>query len=214
MFLIRGKYPIDTIEQVKLASEYFENYLSSFSPSEKMLSAARLEKRAGELGTTLVDKAWIVTYSRPLLKEASESPALSTHMKMRKLALDCHGVTEVEVDGKTVNALELMNKIASSDETVFEKVQGLIAFDKLAGLDNSYSDSLPDPVMTIAGSAINPWYDGVKMAGDLTQYDLKKLACDKDFTEKLASENFATDPCGTVYSMSPVEKENFLRLVE
>jgi len=70
-----------------------------------------------------------------------------------------------------------------------------------------------DPVMTVFGSLNNPEYDRVKVAGDLTNYDVERMKNDGLFMKKFASvfseslsKSFMKDPVGTASKMSIPEK--------
>lgn len=51
------RYPIDTVGQIKQASEYFDEYVGSFSPLDRRLFAQSLLHRAEELGVKVAGEA-------------------------------------------------------------------------------------------------------------------------------------------------------------
>ncbi len=219
MNLIRGRYPVNTEVQVKTAAEYFATHITAFTPSERMLIASRLEKRANELNT-FVDKDWVKTYSRPLKKEAACSPDSDNNLKAKKSDAKRLGAEKVKIGNKEKDYGEMVDKIASDNTDLFSKVQALIELDKLAGLDASYDHAggTMDPVAALCSCRYNNEYDSVKIAGDLTDYDLRRMASND--LEKVASvmgedfsDNFAKDPCKAVYSLDVGNKELFLNLV-
>ncbi len=74
--------------------------------------------------------------------------------------------------------------------------------------------------MTVFGSLNNPEYDAVKVAGDVTDYKLKKLASDEKEVVKIASvmgkdfqNSFMKDPITTVQNLKPMEKEAFCKSI-
>ena len=73
-YALRGeRYPIETEEQIKVASDYFTNNLPRFSPSDRVEVATNMKKRAEELGIDL-DVPWVSNYSRMMNKQADYSP--------------------------------------------------------------------------------------------------------------------------------------------
>jgi len=219
MNLIRGKYPVNTAEQVKTAEDYFSQHITAFSPAERMLIAARLDKQASELGV-LVDSEWVKTYARPLKKEAACSPDTKSNVTKKKGDAKRLGKEVVKIAGIDRKYSDMIDKIANDKSGMFSKVQALIELDKVAGLDLTYdrAGGTMDPVRVFSGSYFNPEYDAVKVAGDLTDYDLRRMAAGP--LEKVAgimgdefSENFAKDPCQAVYSLGVGDKEMFLNLV-
>lgn len=217
-----NKYPINTKEQVKIANDYMKQYIGHFDPAERVLIAANMVKRADDLGVSL-DDDWIKTYSRPLKKNASFSPEFERRLEMRKHACERLGVNKITINNTEVDAGMFIDKIASMKDAYspLETIQALTEFDKVAGFYGRYDieDDLINPVSTVCESALNNEYDAVKLAGDLTDYDLKRLRGDEEFINKLkdnglekVAEDFIKNPIDTFDSLSIGDQELFVDL--
>ena len=215
-YAIDGKYPIETKEQLTKTSSYFDKYLIRFHPKERVKIAATMEKRASELGVYL-DCPWVKNYSRAFSDSPSVSPDFDKNIEMRK-----HACRDMQVTGKLKadNILEKLAQIKNS-ESPNKIVDLLFDFDKLANLEYQWDKSIVDPVMTVFGSLNNPEYDAVKIAGDITNYTLKKLASNESEIVKIAGvmgkqfqSAFSKDPVNTVSGLLPMEKEAFCKAVK
>jgi hypothetical protein len=205
----KKKYPIETAEQLKTASVYFDKYITNFHPAERAAIAETMEKRASELKTYL-DNDWIYNYSR---RGATYSPDFGLHMNMRKEA--CAG-KKIDVNGKKIDAVELLEKVASKKDIIpaREMVDLIHGFDKRAGLDNQYDQRVRDPFFTVYGSSTNAKYDLQKVASDMYAKELEEATTNESFISKLAAsfgddfaENFKQDPVNIYDSMPKPEKE-------
>jgi len=185
-YALNGKYPIETLEQLEKTAEYVDKFLTRFTPKERIAISVNLEKRAEELGT-YIDKDWIRNYSRPMTNSSAVSPEFHKNMEIRKHA--CLNKT-VTINGKPFNAVDILNRIESEIDKhgSLIVVDELIDFDKLAGLEYQYDRDILDPIMTVYGSLVNSEYDAVKVAGDLTNYDMKKMASDQDVIAMIAKK--------------------------
>ena len=217
-YVIDGKYPIETKDQLTKTAAYFDKYLVRFHPKDRVKIAATMEKRASELGVYL-DNGWVKNYSRAFTKEAQISPDFNKNIEMRKHASNGKSFKYNE---NTVNAGDLLEKIAVQikDRRTYDVVDALFEFDKMAGIEYQWDKTIVDPVMTVFGSLNNPEYDAVKVAGDVTDYKLKKLASDEKEVIKIASvmgkdfqNSFMKDPITTVQNLKPMEKEAFCKSI-
>jgi hypothetical protein len=217
-YAIDGKYPIETKEQLTKTATYFDKYLTRFHPNDRVKIASTMEKRASELGMYL-DNGWIKNYSRAFIKEARISPDFNKNIEMRKHA--CHGKS-FKYNENTVNVEDLLEKIATKilDNRTYDIVDALFEFDKIAGLEYQWDKTIVDPVMTVFGSLNNPEYDAVKIAGDVTDYKLKKLASDEKEIIKIAEvmgkdfqTSFMKDPVNTVKNLKPTEQAAFCKSI-
>jgi len=208
-------YPIETEEQVKLANDYFGKYMTKFHPVERATIATNIEKRASALNMDL-ESGWVKNYSR----RDSYSPDFDLHMKMRKEA--CVG-KKVTIEGKELEVDALMSKVAASKDHVRpqDMMTALADFDKKAGLEHLYDQRFRDPVFTVFGSASNPYFDQVKLAGGLTESGIKKLAGREGFISKIASvfgDNFANDfkaaPVDIFNSMPKPEQQSMIEMAK
>jgi len=209
-YAIDGKYPIETKDQLTKTAAYFDKYIGRFHPAERVKIASTMDKRASELGMYL-DNAWVKNYSRSLNDDAPVSPDFYRNMEMRKHA--CSGE-------KTI---DLLNKIAESAKTTNARdvVDMLFAFDKIANLEYQWDKSIVDPVMTVFGSLNYPEYDAVAVAGNVTNYELRKMASDANEVAKIAGimgkdfqSKFIKDPVGSVQNLNSIEKMAFCKTIE
>jgi len=185
-YALKGKYPIETLDQLTKTAEYFDKFLTRFDPKERVMVACNIEKRAEELNT-YVDKDWIKNYSRFANNRETISPDFHNNMELRKQA--CFN-KKIDINGTQVDAVMLLNRI----EGEIDKHGGMIVvdelldFDKLAGLEYQWDKSILDPIMTVYGSVVDAEFDAVKVAGDYTDYDIKKLALDADAISIIAKK--------------------------
>ncbi len=190
-YALNNKYPIETQEQVKLAEEYFSKYLNRLEPAHRVVVASNIEKRAEELGMDTTNKDWVVNYSR-MAKEARQiSPTFEVNLVMRKEAMQDKADTVIKIDGKQVRAGDALMKIAEMKVAGAHGdvlVQTIEEFDKVAGLEFAYDDAIVDPVLTVYGNLANAKFDAVKIAGDLTDYDIKSKANNEDILTKIAEQ--------------------------
>jgi hypothetical protein len=199
------RYPIETVDQIKLASEYFTHNLDRFSPSDRVEVATKMEKRAEELNYDM-DIPWVTNYSRMMKKEASYSPEFEKNMNARKDICNVYHV-EVNVGGNMVKAAELIDKmIGEKNQTEpMQMVVALSEFDKLAKLEAHYDTRVTDPVFTVYGSNYDPDFDMEKIACSgkaIAAKAIRKASKDKKFIEKMSSmmgTEFAAD-----FQKSPV----------
>ena len=214
-YAIDGKYPIETKDQLTKTAAYFDKYLIRFHPNDRVKIASTIEKRASELGMYL-DNVWVKNYSRALNDNAVISPDFGKNIEMRKHA--CNGTKF----NNGVKAEEFLNKLAEAkDQPAKRIVDMLFDFDKLANLEYQWDKSIVDPIMTVFGSLNNPEYDAVKITGEVTNYQLKKMASDEQFVIKLApfmgkefQSSFVKDPVNTVQNLGSIEKLAFCKTIE
>ena len=219
-FALKDKYPIDTIDQVKTANQYFKDNLTKFAPPLRGVAAYNLEKRAGQLGVYL-NEPWIKNYARGFKKVAKMSPSFEYDMETRKTACK-NGRIEIDVGGKKLKGEDIISDMLKEAKagrfSTSLAVAAISKFDKLAGLEVEYDRTIADPLMTVYGDNVNPEYDAVKIAAkiSLTNYDLLRMSHEKDSLEKIASvftkkvsTEFARHPVKTFYTMSNVEKNLF-----
>jgi hypothetical protein len=207
-------YPIETVDQVKTASAYFDKYLDRLHPAERVAIADNMEKRASDLGMHL-ENPWLYNYST---KKSSYSPEFDMHMRMRKEA--CAG-RKLEYNGKEVKADELLEKVAKLKDRVKPKemIEMLNDFDKKAGLASNYDKNVRDPFFTVYGSSINPMYDQEKIASDMYAVKFEKIAKKESFLNKLAqaygqsfADGFKGDPLNIYKSMPSPDKQNIVNI--
>lgn len=209
----KKRYPIETEDQVKTAETYFSKYFNNIHPAERVTIANNMEKRASELSIELTNPD-MVNYSRKT--DSSISPNFSVHMDMRKEA--CVGKT-VHIGSKNINAVELLDKIASYGDPS-KIVELLTDFDKKASLEGSYDKEIRDPFYTVFGHSSNPTYSHTKIAAGLTKEQLQSAAKNNDIlfrlTEKYGKSfvaDFIKKPATTLDSMPIPDKEVIIKVI-
>jgi len=216
-YALNGKYPIETKEQLIKTADYFNRYLTKFHPKERVLASVAIEKRASELNVN-IDHDWITNYARPY--ESQEvSPDFEQNMQMRKQASIGKTVT---INKQSVAADKMLDIISNNLEKLgnMAVVDQLFAFDKAAQLEYQWDKILADPFLTVFGSLRNPEFDAVKIAGSVTDYELKKIACDSNAINNIkrimgntVARNFIDSPVTTISKMSSMNKEAFLNAI-
>jgi hypothetical protein len=220
-YALNNNYPIETAEQVKTASDYFTKYLTRLDPADRVIVSSRLEKRASELSVSL-DQDWIINYSRMTKESAQISPTFEWNLGIRKEAA-LKNNSLIKTAGKKVNAAEMLDKIAQlKNEGANGQllVQAIDEFDKLAGLQYQYDSKFPDPIMTVYGNYANPKFDAVKIAGDLTDYDITDASRDEKVLTKIAStfgdhvaNQFKSTPLTVVLSTTGPESDLLTEII-
>jgi cell division protein ZapA (FtsZ GTPase activity inhibitor) len=213
--IANSEYPIETKDQLVKAAEYFDKYLTRFHPIQRVEAASNIEKQASLLGVN-IDHDWVKNYSRAMTSN-QVSPDFVKSANMRKLS--CAGKNF----GEDFDANKVIDSITSLEKTADPKklVDMLFDFDKHAGLRYAWDTYILDPVMTVFGSNSNPEYDAVKIAGDMTNYDVKRTACDEKSIEKIAfvmgqnfKDKFVKNPVQTVSDLGSMEKVAFCQSIE
>lgn len=212
-YALKNRYPIETDRQVKTACAYFKKNLSRFSPNDRVGAACNIEKRAAELSVPLSED-WVTNYSRAMKPGAGYSPDFNRSMGMRKTACETHRV-QVQVGDKKVNGHEVIENLTkqASELQPLEVFRALQEFDKLANLEHHYDSIVPDPYMTVFGGYTAPEYDAVKVAGDVTDYELVRHSRTANSLEKIAqtmgksfSTSFAKNPIAAIEGLNAIEK--------
>ena len=207
-------YPIETEEQLKIATDYFDKNITKFSPIDRVGISHNMEKRASELNVNL-DLEFVPNYSRMMKKNAGYSPDFEYNMKLRKEACEVNKV-EVKLGDQLVKAAELIGKLTDNKDNVtpLNMVSSISELDKLANLESHYDERVMDPVFTVFGSNANPNFDSIKLAEGVSDVELKKAANDKSFISKIAetfganfADDFKSSPVDIFKSMPAPEKQ-------
>lgn len=214
----QGKYPLDSYEQVKRASAYFDEYRGHMSPAMRHEFATNLVARADDL---------LIPVSEEARKYGSAGFAPEHEIKAafdaRRLELDENAealalLAQVEKVARfRMWKNEHGEKIAHVDSPAFV-VELLTEFDKVAGLNHRYDRGVPDPFYSIYGfeksaSDDAAWSDLIGNAY-VTAADLKRLAkvgalsLKQTFGEDFQKE-FLKDPVG-IYGSLPVDQKKML----
>lgn len=211
-YALQNKYPIETEGQVKTAVEYFDKFISRFQPMDRAVIAFNIEKRAADLSVDM-SKPWVTNYARMFHKSASVSPDFERNIQARKDICVQRDIT-INVGSGQVKAAEMLDRIVKNRSVMpgVAMVKAIEAFDKTASLAPEYDSRIVDPVLTVFGSLRNAEYDAMKVAGDLTDYDLVRASRDKSQLEKVAAK--FGDEFATQFKDGPVEATQSLRSPE
>ncbi len=187
-YALDNKFPIETKEQVKIASDYFSSNLTKLHPTHRTVVAANIEKRAAQLGVAQ-EKSWITNYARMTKESAQISPSFEANLTSRIDALGNAGKL-VKVAGEQVDASAMIRKIAELKDAGANGralVSAISDLDKLAGIEVQYDTLHPDPIMTVFGDLNDAEFDRVKVAGQYSNYDIIRMACDDEVMAKVAT---------------------------
>jgi len=135
-YALGSRYPLDSYEQVKQASAYFEEYGERLEPGDRHEYCSNLVKRARDMRVMLPVN--IMKYGSEKLASPSEFQAA---IDMRRNVLDS--------DEKAV----LLQKVAGYYGKIDpELLRGLLGeFDKIAGIDHLYDEAVYDPFYSTYG---------------------------------------------------------------
>lgn len=195
-------YPLDSYEQVKAASAYFEEYGKRFSPLERREYCLNLVKRANELN---------IDVSAEAQKYGSAGYASGEEIKA---AFDVRRNALLDpVDLLVLGELEEKRATVSPD--IF--CTALEEFDKLAGLDQYYDRYVPDPFYTTYGVKCAESFSFIHSNDMVTEKDLERLG--KTMHKSLCNsfgadfaDEFRKDPVGIFKSMPLTQKKMIMHL--
>lgn len=198
-YALNGRYPLDSYEQVKTASAYFDEFGKRFAPEDRREYCMNLVKRAEALGIAISDDA---------KKYGSSTYAPDEEVK---LALDARRT--LLDDKKLQTALDKLAFIRPQmDPELFCLTLG--EFDKTAGLEFFYDRDVPDPYYSTYGFQKEATFSEVigntrVTAADLEYLAMKRLPLVKGtFNEEMAKE-FQKDPVG-IYKSLPLAQRKVL----
>jgi len=197
------RYPLDSYEEVKTASAYFEQWWSRMAPAHRREYCQNLSKRAAALSIPVSSK--VAQYGaegysevvdahvesrRPLLKEASQEALLDGLLAMRPLTpsdVFCHALAEL---------------------------------DKEAGLERSWDVRIVDPYLSVFGTKTAESPDDLVMVGNeavprraiIHGATTHRLGIASMFGEEVADE-MMKDPMGIFGSLPRDQKQMIMRMV-
>jgi len=129
------KYPLDTVEDVKAATDYFGKYASKMEHEYRPVYARNVMERAKELNLNVTDE--IVKYAMPVYRDGS---IIAQHLKMR-----------MQLVPETREPLTKLASIASQINPLdFSRV--LEDVDYKYGLNNQWEKLIPTPDETVLES--------------------------------------------------------------
>lgn len=198
----RALYPIDTPEQVKRASAYFEEYGRDFTMDDRRVFAQSVAERAGEL-------------------------AVPVSATLRKIASNEYGAHIVpELKGR-IAALEGTGKEAAYEVLLenLDQTPPIVMYDMLkiadkdSGMDNGYGrpvTGFKDPLSAVFGAPEAPIYSWAGKGAYVTEEILRsysKLVPDMDkVIEKDWSNKFVDDPVKAFSELPDAKKIVVARL--
>lgn len=160
-----AQYVFNNAESIKTATEYFKQYSDKMPLEFRHKYANALQRRAGELGVKITEKA--------VCKYASNaySANLDAHLATRRQFLEI----------KDPNFTTALNKLASmkNELTPTEFAQVLSGFDKRAGLDKYYGGYVTNPYESTFSTMVNPQQITKVGSSKMGPDQLAKLFSDK-----------------------------------
>lgn len=199
---LHGKYPLDNLAQIKMASQYFNDYWKMFTPADRHEFAKNLVKQASKIGIGVPDAA---------REYGSEKYASNERIQV---CMDARRSLLVQDDEAGFRAL--LDKVAAQKEELPPEVFAEVVheFDKIAHLDMHYGGDVPDPWTMVFAMEKEAEYTEVIGNMQVTESDLRFLASLRIsavkgvFTEEMAEE-FQKDPVG-IYKSLPVDQRKIL----
>lgn len=196
---LRGRYPLDSYEQVKTADAYLCEWGDHFSPADRHEYAVNTLKRALELG---------IAPSACLQKHGSTTYAPLSEIKV---ALDARKNVVLDDVHK-----EVLDKMASLPATMTpDSFAALLSeFDKTAGINHLYDEAIDDPYYSTFGFQKKAEFSETIGNMTVSEMDLEYLATKRlslvknVFTEGFAEE-FRKNPVD-LYKSLPVEQRKVL----
>jgi hypothetical protein len=203
-YALGTKYPLDTYEQVKKASAYFDEYSVRFTPEDRREYCLNLLARADELNIKV------------------------------SAAVERYGATEFAPDEDIKVACDLRKNLLRTDafkhvlEGLYEKraelgpelfAATLAEFDKVAGLAQEYDHNIPDPYYsTFAKTAAAAGAFSEVIGNDTITEDMIRAVARlgyrmlKDYFGDEFTEEFKNDPVGIFKSLPRDQKILIMRL--
>jgi hypothetical protein len=200
------RYPLDSYEQVKTASAYFDEWERQMEPLVRREFCSNLVKRASELGIKVSSRA-----------ERYGGDVYATQSDLR-IARDSRMSILKEASHQEV-LRDLFEAQPTLDPMTFAR--GLDEFDKHAGIYGSYGVHIEDPYYAVLGSvkvAEEHKPEGIVIGNDyLSKSDLKEYSMRSGelvplFGKEMADE-FRNDPEGVFNSLPLDQKKVVMRRI-
>jgi len=202
VYALEGRYPLDSFEQVKTASSYFEEFKKSFEPEERREYCSNLLKRAEALDIQVSEEV------RHYGGEDFATP------DMLKAAHDLRSYVLEDEDHRSLLGA-LFEKAAELGPELF--CETLSEFDKIAGLNYLYDKDIPDPYYSTFYKAAEQEYSFISGNETVTADALRDLAkvgpraLKKSFGEDFVEE-FQKDPVSIFKSLPIDQKKMVMRM--
>lgn len=205
---LNGRFPLDTFQHLKLATDYFQQWRGDFLPEERREFCVNLVKRAHALGVEVPED--VERYGSEKLASAAE---LDANLALRKDYAnheDPEALDQIKLAYDEL--LNVRNKV-QPDEFVYV----LSELDKMANVAHLYDSHIYDPYYVTYGStkvaedkAFFDTIDNDSVSGE----DLKNLAAAgrkkllSTFGEDFVDE-FKDDPIA-IYKSMPLEQKKII----
>jgi hypothetical protein len=202
VYALGNRYPLDSYEQVKIASTYFGTHGHEFLPEDRRTFCKALVKRAEALNIFINDEV------RHYGGEDFATP------EMLKVAHDSR-IGLLLDQGQRALLTALFEKAAELGPDLFAET--LSEFDKIAGLNYLYDSDIADPFYSTFYKAAEQEYSYVEGNLVVTESSLRALAGSNrhllkhTFGEDFVKE-FCKDPVGIFKSMPKDQKKIIGRL--
>ena len=211
IYALGDRYPLDSYEQVKMASSYFSEYLRHFEPCERREFAVKLAHRMEELYLPIPE-----TTRKYAGSGYASEPEFKLAMDIRK---------NVIIDSRYKDLLDVLTeKRAELAPAAF--VTMLEEFDKYAGVHNYYNSGVPDAYLSTYGADASAAQDKLAASDgetvavgneSVTVGDLKHLSVSgrtqliSQWGEEFADE-FRKDPKHIYDTLPPAQKTLIIRM--
>jgi hypothetical protein len=193
-YALGDRYPIDTLDQIKRAYDYFGDHARDFAPEDRRRYAVNVVERADSLGLLVPD----------LLRKYAAAGYAPTHEI--DLALEAR---YVRVDPPEQ---ELLAKLAAVRPDLPPALfrDALEAFDNRTGLSRLYDAQIPDAYLSTYGEEKRAEYSWVDGSAEISESQLRSLAHRRTMIIDRMSdefyEEFKKDPVGVFKSLPDPEK--------
>lgn len=203
-FALGDRYPLDTFEQVKMASSYFDEFWKRMDPADRREYCVKLAERAEELNIPISKTA-----------AAYAGTTYATYDRL-KTAHDCR--VNVLREAKHLDLLEaIFEKRAELEPELFAET--LHEFDKLASIDYYYDRDVVDPFLSTFSekrAEDDNWKETIGndyiTAAVLKRFASGKLAVvEAAFGDDFAKE-FRKDPIGIFKSLPREQRKIVARM--
>lgn len=199
VYALGDQYPLDSYEQVKTASAYFDEFSCRFTPADRHTYCVNLVKRAEALNIPVSDLVH---------KYGSETYAPEDEIKVAFASR-----RDLIANDTLRHVLDALEKQAGQiDPEVF--CHALVEFDKTAGLAHLWDGHVVDPYWSTFGFQKEAEFSEILGNDRVTAKDLINMANDTssllraNFSADMAEE-FKKDPVG-VYKSLPVTQRKML----
>lgn len=145
------KYPLDTVDCVKLAALEFETGVEDMDTGQRLECARAICKRAHDLGIVGVDRYRVHKYAHDRL-----SPHFAHFLGPRKDAAAHLADDELDKLAKVAAIVDIKADVGDRVKALDKIAGALEAFDRDHDLVGHWGHWFPDPAYTVFGPTLNP----------------------------------------------------------